>query len=159
MATVSITQAAKLAGVSRSTLYRKYISTGQLSVISDHNGKKKIDTSELLRVFGELKKDSETALDNADTLSHKQIGTVPDTPINQVQSEAPGTYQVTPKNSDTASRLEVESLKIKLSAAEQQVQALQQDKTWYQSQISQLTDTMKLLEGPKHPRLWWQFWK
>ena len=51
MSKVSITQAAKLAKISRSTLYNKYINTGLLSVevVED---KKFIDMSELLRVFG-----------------------------------------------------------------------------------------------------------
>jgi hypothetical protein len=55
MAKVSITDAAKLAGVSRAHLYNKYIKPGLLSVDRDNLDKPRIDTSELLRVFGELK--------------------------------------------------------------------------------------------------------
>lgn len=46
---LSVTQAAKAAGVSRTTIYEK-LNSGELS---RQDGK--IDTSELLRVFGELK--------------------------------------------------------------------------------------------------------
>lgn len=53
MAKVSITQAAKLASLSRSYFYKKYINTGIISVISE-NGTKLIDTSELIRVCGSL---------------------------------------------------------------------------------------------------------
>lgn len=53
MAKVSITQAAKLAGLSRSYFYKKYINTGTISIISE-NGTKAIDTSELIRVCGQL---------------------------------------------------------------------------------------------------------
>lgn len=46
---VSVTKAAKLVGLSRTTVYEK-INTGELSRTSEG-----IDTAELLRVFGELK--------------------------------------------------------------------------------------------------------
>ncbi|MEN9446818.1 MAG: hypothetical protein RJA25_107 [Bacteroidota bacterium] len=50
MSKVSITQAAKLAKISRSTLYNKYINTGMISVEAVED-KKLIDMSELFRVF------------------------------------------------------------------------------------------------------------
>ena len=53
MVLLTLTQAAKTAGVARSTLYRA-IRNGRLSVISQPNGSKGIDTSELQRVFGPL---------------------------------------------------------------------------------------------------------
>lgn len=52
MAKLTVIQAAPLAGKSTQTLYR-YIKQGKLSKDSDG----KIDTSELMRVFGELKTD------------------------------------------------------------------------------------------------------
>lgn len=52
---VNITEASKLAGVSRTYLYKKYINTGTLSVTKDERGHKVIDVSELIRVFGKLK--------------------------------------------------------------------------------------------------------
>jgi hypothetical protein len=48
MALVSKAKAAKLAGVSRTTIHR-YVTDGKLSMSGD-----KVDTSELLRVFGSL---------------------------------------------------------------------------------------------------------
>lgn len=51
MAQVSLSEAAKLTGKNRTTLYR-YIQQGKLSKITDATGKDKLDTSELLRVFG-----------------------------------------------------------------------------------------------------------
>jgi predicted site-specific integrase-resolvase len=53
MALVSVIQAAKLAKVSRKTVYQ-YIADGKLSCSKSHIGKTEIDTSELVRVFGEL---------------------------------------------------------------------------------------------------------
>lgn len=64
MSKVSITQAAKLAKISRSTLYNKYINAGLISVESVED-KKLIDVSELLRVFGNtLNQDSIIVQDN-----------------------------------------------------------------------------------------------
>lgn len=55
MAKVTVTEAAKLAGLGRQQLYRGYISTGKISVDRDHQGRPQIDTAEILRVFGEMK--------------------------------------------------------------------------------------------------------
>ena len=57
MAIVSKSKAAKLAGVSRPTMYR-YIKNGKVSVTKNKDGSEGVDTSELMRVFGELKDDS-----------------------------------------------------------------------------------------------------
>lgn len=54
MAKLSITQAAKMAGISRQTLYVKYINTGAISV-EVVNDKKVIDTSEIIRIFNDVK--------------------------------------------------------------------------------------------------------
>ena len=55
MAKVTVTEAARLAGLGRQQLYRGYISTGKISVERDHQGRPQIDTAEILRVFGEMK--------------------------------------------------------------------------------------------------------
>lgn len=54
MAIVSITEAAKLAGISRTHFYRSYIKTGKISISKNEKDKPVIDTSELLRVFNTL---------------------------------------------------------------------------------------------------------
>lgn len=53
MSKLSITDAAKAAGVSRSHLYKKYINTGIIS-IDIVDDKKMIDISEIIRVFGNV---------------------------------------------------------------------------------------------------------
>ncbi|MGK9453137.1 hypothetical protein ACSSZE_18090 [Acidithiobacillus caldus] len=55
MAKVTVTEAARLAGLGRQQLYRGYISTGKISVERDHQGRPQIDTAEILRVFGEMR--------------------------------------------------------------------------------------------------------
>lgn len=54
MSKISISEAARLAGISRNHLYKKYINQGLISVMSDDN-KPFIDVSELLRVFPNAK--------------------------------------------------------------------------------------------------------
>lgn len=49
----NLTQAAKLAGISRSTLMR-HLQEGKISKALDRNGKPCIDTAELQRVYGAL---------------------------------------------------------------------------------------------------------
>lgn len=53
MALVTITEAAKLAGCGRATIYRR-ISEGALSKTTMPDGSPGIDTTELLRVFGKI---------------------------------------------------------------------------------------------------------
>jgi hypothetical protein len=59
MAIVSISEAARLAGVGRATLYRR-IDDGTISTVQNHDGSRGIDTSEILRVFGCLQATPET---------------------------------------------------------------------------------------------------
>ena len=58
MAQVSISEAARLAGISRSNFYKNYIRHGKLTVTKDHQGRPQIDTAEIIRVFGRLQGDS-----------------------------------------------------------------------------------------------------
>jgi flagellar motility protein MotE (MotC chaperone) len=64
MPKVTITRAAKLAGISRQQLYDGYIGEGKITVDRDDPKKPKIDTAEILRVFGTLQDDN-TKSDNA----------------------------------------------------------------------------------------------
>ena len=59
MAILTPTQAAKAAGIGRSTLYR-YLHKGKLSAIQHPKGGRGIDTAELERVFGPLEQASTT---------------------------------------------------------------------------------------------------
>ena len=53
MSKVSISEASRLTNKTRKTVY-KYIQDGLLTVSMDTQGKKVIDISELIRVFGEI---------------------------------------------------------------------------------------------------------
>ena len=145
MAKVSITAAAKLAGVSRSTLYRSYIDKGLLSVSKDQKGKRCIDTSELLRVFGGLQ--GETGQGNtSDSVGQS----------NATQSDSVGQSEKNPQSSESALALELKLTKEQLAESRSREE-------WYKKKIDDLTDTMKLLEhkpAPKKQGRWWQvLWK
>jgi DNA-binding transcriptional MerR regulator len=62
----SITEAAKLAGVARSTMFA-FARSGKITTEIDGKGRRVIDTAELLRVFGELRSDGlpDTKIDHA----------------------------------------------------------------------------------------------
>lgn len=139
MARVSISQAAKLAGVSRSSLYKTYLNKGAISVSKDSSGKKYIETSELLRVFGTLQGDTFTQPED----TQKNTG---DTP-----ALSPSVTH------DSAKDVEIRLLREQLEKSEQREQ-------WLQAKVDTLSDTLKLLEHKpttaKPARRWWQIlWK
>lgn len=54
MAQINITEACKLVKLSRTNFYKNYIDKGFVSITRDEKGRPKVDTSELMRVFGGL---------------------------------------------------------------------------------------------------------
>ena len=132
MARVSITKAAKLAGVNRGTLYKTYINKGVVSVSADDKGKKYIETSELLRVFGVLQGEQEDGKGNSTMNSAVLL------PVTR---------------GDNTKDLEVKMLREQLVKSEQREQ-------WLQSQVDTLSSTLRLLEDKREPvksnRRWWQ---
>lgn len=114
---ISVTKAAKEWGVSRTTIYQK-VNDGELSRTAD----KKIEFSEMLRVFGEpiSKKRTERSAD-----------TVQSTPLNN---------QSVQYNPDIEHLLELE--KLKNEHLSQQVSYQKKLIENYQQQISQLNKTL-----------------
>lgn len=68
MALISKAKAAKLAGVSRTTIHR-YVNDGKLSMTGD-----KVDTSELIRVFGSISEQSDTPVQVNNSGQHVTTG-------------------------------------------------------------------------------------
>ena len=114
---ISVTKAAKEWGVSRTTIYQK-VNDGELSRTAD----KKIDVSEMLRVFGEpiSKKRTERSVD-----------TVQSTPLNS---------QSVQYNTDIEHQLALE--KLKNEHLSQQVSDQKKLIENYQQQIGQLSKTL-----------------
>ena len=122
---ISVTKAAKEWGVSRTTIYQK-VNDGELSRNSD----KKIDTAEMLRVFGEplSKKRTEQSLNVSDS-----------THLNS---------QAVQSCTELEHQLELEKLKNK--HLQQQVSDQKQLIDNYQQQISQLNKTLDKANASIH---------
>jgi len=133
MAKVSISEAARLTGKSRTTLHR-LIKTGELSTCSGVRNAKMIDISELIRVFGDISKPVQEQPFEHVTVQHV---TVPSAPYEQVVSSL---------------KQEVEHLRTLVSAQESHIDSLKQS--------LQLLEHKKDVQQPlPPPARWWQFWK
>ena len=138
MALLDLTAAAKAAGISRQTLYRK-MADGSVSWDVDHQGKRRIDTAELLRVFGPLHSHDENLTDvskdtvrlSAETVEGYKIAI--DTLKSQVESE---------RQRASRAESEVDFLRTTLSKTQDEVQKL----LTHQS------------EPEKQIRPWWRIW-
>ena len=132
MAKVNISEAARMVGKSRSHLYEKYIHTGAITVETDRDGRKVIDTSELIRVFGNLVSDDNSK--DREEISHVQHNdNHKDSVISALQSEN-------------------EVLREYLQAKEQEV-------AWLREQVAKttalLTHQTNDQKTPKRKLRWW----
>lgn len=108
MSLVSITEAARLTGKSRRTIQR-YVATGKLSMSQSDVTEKSIDTSELIRVFGNLLK----------------IGTGSDTQKNVTMSHNDATKNDIPDIEKELLKQELALLKERLKDKDAHIESLQ----------------------------------
>ncbi|WP_312283633.1 hypothetical protein [Candidatus Igneacidithiobacillus taiwanensis] len=132
---VTIKEAARLGGVSRATLYRKYINTGVIVVERDRDNRPIIDTSELLRVFGEMS--HETRNDHAETDHEHVEHDEKDMEIVELRGKLEGVRDVL--------RIREEELKRALEQID-----------WLQKRLE--ASEQKFLIGPETKRRWWWPW-
>ncbi|MCH4698608.1 helix-turn-helix domain-containing protein [Streptococcus suis] len=133
MAKVSISEAARLTGKSRTTLHR-LIKTGELSTCSGVRNAKMVDISELIRVFGDISApDREQPFEQ---VSEQRV-TAPPAPHEQVVNSL---------------KQEVEHLRTLVSAQESHIDSLKQSLHL----LEHKKDTQQPLPPPAK---WWQFWK
>lgn len=140
MALVSVTEAARLTGKNRATIHR-YIKQGKLSQISDATNTKKVDTSELIRVFGSLTATSATPT-QSDVMQH----------------------DATPKTDQSVALLQQ-----KIVLLEQLIESKNKELQRQDEYIDSLKQAMLLIESklPTTPepvasvptKKFWQFWK
>jgi len=140
MAKVSISEAARLAGISRPTIY-KLMNSGRLnftSVVKAGRTVKSIDTSELIRVFG-------------------TIGNLPAATDFTVNPE----QEITQVNSP-----DLQDLQHKMELLQKENEGLKEAIASRDDHISSLRQAMLLLEHKQDtqqsslpPMRWWQFWK
>jgi hypothetical protein len=133
MAKVSISEAARLTGKSRTTLHR-LIKAGELSTCSGARNAKMVDISELIRVFGDISKP------------------VQEQPFEQVSEQRITVPPAPPEQMVSSLKQEVEHLRTLVSAQESHIDSLKQS--------LQLLEHKKDLQQPlPPPAKWWQFWK
>ena len=133
MAKVSISEAARLTGKSRTTLHR-LIKAGELSTCSGVRNAKMVDISELIRVFGDISKPVQEQ--PFEQVAEQRV-TVPPAPSEQMVSSL---------------KQEVEHLRTLVSAQESHIDSLKQS--------LQLLEHKKDMQQPlPPPAKWWQFWK
>lgn len=139
MALLDLTKAAKMAGVSRQTIYRK-MSEGTISWDVDNQGKRRIETSELIRVFGSVNSHKENLRDvTSNTVRH-----------NTATVEG---YQIA---IDTL-KLQVESERQRALRAESEVDFLRSALSKVQDDVQKLlTHQTEANTTPRRP--WWKLW-
>lgn len=133
MAKVSISEAARLTGKSRTTLHR-LIKTGELSTCHGERNARMVDTSELLRVFG--------------TLS----GGVPEKSIEQVNEQRVTASQVGNEQVIRSLKQEVEHLRTLVSAKDSHIESLNRA-------MLLLEHKQDMPDRQSRSRPWWHFWK
>jgi len=133
MAKVSISEAARLTGKSRTTLHR-LIKAGELSTCSGVRNAKMVDISELIRVFGDISKP------------------VQEQPFEQVLEQSVTVPPAASEQMVSSLKQEVEHLRTLVSAQESHIDSLKQS--------LQLLEHKKDVQQPLPPPVkWWQFWK
>ncbi|MGC6101287.1 helix-turn-helix domain-containing protein [Enterobacter quasiroggenkampii] len=134
MAKVSISEAARLTGKSRTTLHR-LIKTGELSTCHGERNARMLDTSELLRVFGSLAKTE--AVQGVEQVAEQSV-TASQTENEQVIRSL---------------KQEVEHLRTLVSAQGSHIDSLKQAMQLLEHKKTS-SDMPNVSGSP-----WWKFWK
>lgn len=143
MALVSISEAARLTGKSRTTV-QSYIKQGKLTKCTDNNGASKLDTSELLRVFGSF---------IGQAVNNEQSGIA-------VQHLAGNTVQVSDQNLQYKNQLLKSELElVKTVLREKETLLAEKDKRNEDLKHALLLIESKLPTKPIPTKKSWQFWK
>ena len=135
MTQVTISEAARRVGVARSTLLR-HIKNGKVSKVIGKDGKPSLDTSELLRVYGDLK-----------------VSDTDDTSATLHQNHS--TLQIDTGNRYTEKDIEIATLRAELKAALERADEFKEERDEWRGVAKKgqalLTDT-----GQGRPRQgWW----
>ncbi|WP_458020218.1 helix-turn-helix domain-containing protein [Klebsiella pneumoniae] len=133
MATVSISEAARLTGKSRTTLHR-LIKAGELSTCRGERNAKMLETSELLRVFGAF------------------------APVSVEQEKEQVSGQRDTVTSDRNEQViyilkqEIEHLNTLLASRDSHIDSLKQA-------MLLLENREEMRQNTTRPRAWWRFWQ
>lgn len=124
MAKVSISEAIRMAGISRSHFYNKYINKGLISVQVEDD-KKLIDVSELIRVFGDI---------HVENINKEQVRTI----------------EYTENTSDKNKVIELLEQQL-LEFKQREIEAKNREE-WLQKQIDELRQQQNSLLENKHSK-------
>lgn len=139
MALVSITDAARLTGKSRRTIQR-HIATGKLSVSHTDATEKSIETSELIRCYGEIKK----------------INVTPEKDLKQVIMSHDVTLLIDKNESEIKLlKQQVALLQQRLQDKDEHIDSLKQAMLLIESKLPATQEPVKQPVVKKS----WQFWK
>ncbi|EED3335423.1 hypothetical protein GT12_005105 [Salmonella enterica subsp. enterica] len=139
MAQVSISEAARLTGKSRRTIQR-YVATGRLSASHNDATGKSIETSELIRVFGEIK--------------HSNVAPVTDT-TDVTMSHPVINNNDNPKLENELLKKEIEFLKQRLEDKDAHIDSLKNAMLLIESKLPPTPEPQPAPPAKKS----WQFWK
>lgn len=135
MAKISISEASRLTGKSRTTLHR-LIKAGELSSCSGVRNTKLLDTSEILRVFGTLSSVQSAQLDEQVTGQHFTGDIVQSEQVNQQLTQ------------------EVEHLRALVTAQQSHIDSLKQAMLL----LEHKKEIQPVAAAPDNSP-WWRFWK
>jgi regulator of replication initiation timing len=132
MALINLSQAARMANVSRPHLYKRYIQTGKMTVDRSDPKGPLVDTSEILRLFGKLNEDAVNTVNSGKHLHEA-------TPVFTLENN--------PLQPEVAAlRERLQDAQDHLQAAKDRERVHQERERWLQGQVDKLTDAVKLLE-------------
>jgi hypothetical protein len=152
---VNLTKAAKLAGISRSYFHTNYIKTGRITVNRSDPKNPKVDTAEILRVFGELTEHLTPELENLQVLT-PQKNTELFVENERLKAELEGTKAlIEAKNEQIRREIQsTEEARSRALSAENQYKALLEDKREKEELTQRLSKQLEALQQKR----WWQFW-
>ena len=133
MARLTISEAIRQSPIGRTSFYTKYIDTGIITVSESNQGKRYIDSSELVRVFG----DSLTLSESEHSKDNRKVTAQPD--------------------SNTSEQYFEQSLLV--AQLRTQIEDLKEDKEHYRQQIKDLTLRLEppAPAAPSNPIIrWWR---
>ena len=129
---ITIKSAAEMAKVSRNTIYQA-IRNGRMS----RSPSGKVDTSEVLRVFGNPG-GRLTRQEEREHIEHLKTQQQNLTPLDMMSAEKEALYQA-----------RIKALEDTLRQTQEREQQHIEREEWHRRQIDKLTDAIKLLEAPK----------
>lgn len=130
---VNISEASKMAGITRATFYR-HIEAKGITIEKDTDGNPKVDVSELVRVYGDkLKLAEEGALNSDDTSQIKHL----------IQHNTPATKQPIQHNTLSYTASELEVLKERIRSLEMANGTLESERVREREQLTEQIESLR----------------